>query len=258
MLGIFDSGVGGLSVAEAIRRRAPQVDLVYFGDIAHAPYGSKNTEELQILTFRAMHFLRERGATHLVSACNSVSASVVRPLLELFGIHDSGVVEMVGPTANALRRRTNGRIVVVATPATVKSEIYQKGLLEMGLVPQMVACPELAGAIEFGASSDEIERQVANIIKQIHKIGCDTLVLGCTHYPLVRPVFEKHLELIGSSATIFDPADSVAAAALAQHGVLGSGKSRFIISKDSPVFRGCIKRYFDPETSTVEIVKPPA
>lgn len=244
MIGIFDSGIGGLSVARAIRDRAPAVDILYFGDTENAPYGLKDPEELQKLTLRAMRILREKGATHLVSACNSVSASVVRPLLELFGIHDSGIVEMVGPTTNSLLRRTNGTIVVIATQATVASGIYQKGFREAGLEISMVAAPRLAGAIELGAPLSEIEAHVAAAVTEAVALKGDTLVLGCTHFPFVRNLFEKHLARVGSEATVFDPADSVAASALAQHGILGQGISQFLTSKNSAIFRHHLTKLF--------------
>lgn len=253
MIGIFDSGVGGLTVAAAIRKRAPLVDMVYFGDIANAPYGIKNRATLEQLTFQAFRLLRSLGATQLVSACNSVSASVILPMLELFGVYDSGIVEMVGPAARALRDRLNGRMIVVATPATVDSAMYQKGFREVGLEVCMIACPELAGAIEFGKSLAIIEHHVDAVVKQAFDVGCDTLVLGCTHYPLVRDVFERCIAARDGGIALYDPADAVALAALTRHGVLGTGVSRFVISQNSTIFRGYVAQLFNDAPTSVEL-----
>lgn len=253
MIGIFDSGVGGLTVAAAIRKRAPSVDMVYFGDIANAPYGLKDRVTLEQLTFQAFRLLRSLGATQLVSACNSVSASVILPMLELFGVYDSGIVEMVGPAARALKERLNGRMIVVATPATVDSAMYQKGFREVGLEVQMIACPELAGAIEFGKPLAVIEHYVDKVVTQAFHVGCDTLVLGCTHYPLVRDVFERCIAAHGGGIALYDPADAVALAALTRHGVLGHGVSRFVISQDSSVFRGYVAKMFNHIPASIEV-----
>lgn len=253
MIGIFDSGVGGLTVAAAIRKRAPSVDMVYFGDIANAPYGLKDRVTLEQLTFQAFRLLRSLGATQLVSACNSVSASVILPMLELFGVYDSGIVEMVGPAARALKERLNGRMVVIATPATVDSAMYQKGFREVGLDVRMIACPELAGAIEFGKSRAVIESCVDSVVTQAFSVGCDTLVLGCTHYPLMRDVFERCVAARGGGVALYDPADAVALAALTRHGVLGEGINRFVISRDSTVFRQYVDRMFEEMTIDIEV-----
>ena len=93
MIGIFDSGVGGLNVASAIRKHAPRADFVYFGDLANAPFGPKSSDELFGITLRAMQFLREQGADEIVAACNSVSVSVIRPLMDAFGIQGTQVIE---------------------------------------------------------------------------------------------------------------------------------------------------------------------
>jgi len=253
MIGIFDSGVGGLTVAAAIRKRAPSVDMVYFGDIANAPYGLKDRATLEQLTFQAFRLLRSLGATHMVSACNSVSASVILPMLELFGVYDSGIIEMVGPAARALKERLNGRMIVVATPATVDSAMYQKGFHEAGLEVRMIACPELAGAIEFGEPLAVIKHHVDTVVKQAFGIGCDTLVLGCTHYPLVQGVFEQSIAAHGGGIALYDPADAVALVALTRHGVLGTGLNRFVISHDSAVFRRYLQQMFGMAAIDIEV-----
>jgi len=253
MIGIFDSGMGGLSVARAIREQAPSVDLVYFGDIANMPYGTKDLETLERLTLRAMRLLRQEGATHLVSACNTASTSVIRPLLELFGMGESGLTEMVGPSVEYLRSVTAGLVVVVATPATVQSGVYQESLRAVGLEVQMIASPDLAPAIEFGAAENVVQEKVSVVVDEALRIGCDTLMMGSTHYALVSDVFQQELTRRGSSCTVFDPAQAVAKKALENARELGSGQTKFILSRDSTNFRRYVENHFPPNSYTFEI-----
>lgn len=158
MIGIFDSGSGGLSVLRALRARAPQLDVVYFGDLANMPYGSKSQAELQRLTIDALQLLRANGATQLVSACNSVSAAVIRPMMDLFGVSEgSGVIEMVGPTVRMVSAMGTVRAAVIATPATVESGMYQQEFVRAGCNTVMIACPNLAASIEY---DDEVLTRV--------------------------------------------------------------------------------------------------
>lgn len=237
MIGLFDSGSGGLSVLKAIRARAPRVDVVYFGDIANVPYGSKSAAELETLTLHAMKLLREEGATVLVSACNSVSCAVIRPMLALFGSYDSSIIEMVGPAVEALLKSGAGKTFAVATPATVGAGMYQEAFSKVGMDVAMIALPDLAALVEFGASRTELARAIEPACREAAARGCETFVLACTHYPLVRGVFEETFAALNHPIRIFDPADAVAEAALKMHGTLGEGSARFIISKDSPTFR---------------------
>ncbi len=237
MIGLFDSGSGGLSVLKAIRARAPRVDVVYFGDIANVPYGLKSADELERLTIRAMKMLREEGATVLVSACNSVSCTVIRPMLTLLGAQDASIIEMVGPAVAALAKRGAGKTVAVATPATVGAGIYQEAFAKAGMEVAMIAIPDLASLVEFGAPRAELMRAIEPACREAVARGCDTFVLACTHYPLVRELFEEQFAELGHPCRVFDPADAVAEAAIKMHGTLGEGRVRFILSKDSDIFR---------------------
>ncbi|MDG1949259.1 MAG: aspartate/glutamate racemase family protein, partial [bacterium] len=157
MIGIFDSGSGGLTVASAIRKRAPMLDIIYFGDIANAPYGSRSDEELQQLTLKGIQLLREHGAQEIVSACNSISAKVIRPMAQLMGSNHSSIVEMVGPTAVAAAVLGEKKWVGIATPATVESQMYQEAFKMLGMNIEMIACPNLAGTIEFNESEEVLQ-----------------------------------------------------------------------------------------------------
>ena len=141
MIGIFDSGSGGLTVLRALRARAPLLDIVYFGDLANMPYGGKSNAELQKLTVDGIGLLRAEGADHIVSACNSVSASVVRPMIQMLGAAECSITEMVGPAVRRAAAFGEGKIVVLATQATVDSQMYERAFAERGIVVETLAVP---------------------------------------------------------------------------------------------------------------------
>jgi len=210
-LGIFDSGIGGLSVVRALQKRAPSLDFIYFGDTVNAPYGNRDFASLEHLTLEGFRFLKRNGATQLLSACNSISTSVVRPLFDLFDIRDAGVYEMVGPTVEYLRQGDFGKLGLVATQATVGSHIYQEGFADAGLSYYAYAIPELVDYIERGSADDEIMPCIRRAVNSVVKQRCNTLILGCTHYPFVRHLFEKALQGLGAAhVNIVDPAEPVA------------------------------------------------
>lgn len=231
MIGIFDSGSGGLSVLRAIRARAPLLDIVYFGDLANMPYGNKTQAELLHLTEQAIQILTQAGATQIVSACNSVSASVVRAVPQM-----ESIIEMVGPAVHSIAEAQILHIPVAATPATVQSGMYQKELEHAGIQSEMIACPDLAAAIEH---EDYISAQ--RIINEVVSRACDTgagaLLLACTHYPLVREMFGDRIQII-------DPAEAVAKEVTRVCGFAGSGRTQFITSKTSDLFEKRIRKMF--------------
>ena len=205
MIGIFDSGSGGLSVLYAIKERLPSVDVIYFGDIKNAPYGARSREELSLLTVNALSLLKARGATRIVSACNSVSASLAVSLFDAIDIMPNDLIEMVGPTVSAFKG-TKTRTLLVATEATIASGIYQNAFRMIGKEIECVALPDLARKIEFSEPDNEMKREIDSILAP-RKGTFDTLVLACTHYPLVTELFS---EVVGIGVQIFDPAVRVA------------------------------------------------
>ncbi|HEX8946748.1 MAG TPA: aspartate/glutamate racemase family protein [Candidatus Paceibacterota bacterium] len=254
MIGIFDSGSGGLSVLKEIRARLPAADILYLGDIANAPYGEKPPQELSALTVRNIQFLRSRGAARIVSACNSVSAALAVSLFDTLDIAPDALIEMVGPTVRHFRGRDE-RVLLCATPATVRAGLYQQGFGMAGKELATVAIPELAGAIEFGASEAELERIVHDAFADVPLAEGETLVLGCTHYPLVTPVFER---VLGGAVRIFDPAHAVAARVEEQfgpHEAAGKGELRFAITKDSAPFRSRVASLWPESADAIEVIQ---
>lgn len=250
MIGIFDSGSGGLTVLRAIHDRFPSADVLYFGDIAHAPYGSRSREDLSRLTMQGLSYLMQSGARSIVSACNSVSASLALSLMD--ALEPEHMVEMVGPTVRAFRG-TKARVALCATPATIESGIYQNAFSMIGVHIEAFAIDGLAGAIEFGRS-DEYASSIRTAAPERLADRADVLILACTHYPLAIPSFR---DVLGEKILIFDPADAVASRveALMWPREMGDGAYRFVISKDSETFRNFVEEMFPGVKKTVEVLQ---
>lgn len=252
MIGIFDSGSGGLTVLRAIREVLPSADVVYFGDIKNAPYGTKSREELSHLTADAISFLLAKKADRIVSACNSVSASLAVSLFDIFSLESGEIIEMVGPTV-AYFKNSSARILVVATPATVASGIYQDAFRMIGKEVSMLSLPALAGAIEFGAPVEELRAQLKKDLANISFSDYDALVLACTHYPLIGNLFR---EVVPESCAIFDPAYAVAEQAKRKFWPreVGEGTTHFYISSESAQFRRYVAELFPKAHYAIEVV----
>lgn len=256
MIGLFDSGVGGLSVLKELRRVAPDADILYFGDIAHAPYGPKSTEELVVLTLQAMTRLHERGVTQFVAACNSISVSVIQPIVSMFGGTPGHIIEMVGPTAGQVAKMDHGNVMVIATEATVRSGLYERTFRSLSIPVSMLAVPELAFAIEQGASREDFESILRPVVASCRDQNIDTLVLGCTHYPLVGDVITQCVQAgTGRAINVFDPAAAVAREAVRQFDTSGSGETTFLLSKDSLVFRSYVEQFISDQDFRLEIIE---
>jgi glutamate racemase len=235
MIGIFDSGVGGLTVLKALRETLPSCDVLYFGDTKHVPYGEKSRRELAELSVAGLTLLHERGARNIVSACNSVSVSLAVSLFDTFSLSPAHLTEMVGPTV-AYFKGSSARIVLAATVATVESEIYQNGFRMIGKEIETIAFEGLASAIERGAAEGEIEAIIREGFTGIVLDESAVVVLACTHYPFALALFRK---VLGDNVLIFDPAYAVSERAekLFWPQEAGSGTTRFLISADSAHFR---------------------
>ncbi len=253
MIGIFDSGSGGLSVLKAIRAQVPSADVLYVGDIKNAPYGEKPPEALSALTVANIRFLQSRSATSIVSACNSVSASLAISLFDTLNLASDRLIEMVGPTVSYFRGSPE-RVLLCATPATVRSGIYQNGFRMVGKDITAVAIAGLAGAIEFGAPEAELERIIREAFVGVAVDNFDTLVLGCTHYPLAFSVFER---VFSGKVSLFDPAGAVAARVEEQlwPREAGEGKLQFFITRDSRPFRARVAEMFPQSAGSIEVVE---
>jgi glutamate racemase len=205
-IGVFDSGVGGLTVVSALRRRLPHESILYLGDTARLPYGSKSPDTVLRYTRRNVEFLVERGVKAVVVACNTASALAL-PHLHSEEIPTWGVI---GPGARKAAGVSRGRIGVIATEATVRSDAYPRALREVrpDLEIHSQACPLFVPLVEEGWHDDPVTEQVAErYLRPLLDKGIDTLVLGCTHYPLLVPVLQR---VAGPEVTLVDSAEAVA------------------------------------------------
>jgi len=190
-IGVFDSGVGGLTVLKALRKKYPAVDLIYLGDTARVPYGIRSPETVVRYSLECANFLREKGIELLVVACNTASSCAIERLRKEMPFPVVGVIEP--GVEEALRRTKNGSIGVIGTQATIRSGVYQKLLRERGVEVFSKACPLFVPLVEEGLVEGEIPLKVAEHYLKDFKGKIDTLILGCTHYPLLKEVIKKFL-----------------------------------------------------------------
>jgi glutamate racemase len=203
-IGVFDSGVGGLTVLQALRRRLPNNDFIYLGDTARVPYGRKPPEMVVQFAEEIAGFLCGLGVERLVVACNTASAVALRRLEEICPVPVWGVID---PGVSAATQATrSGQVGVIGTKATIASGAYQRRLEAVGLRVWARACPMLVHAVEEGlADSEEAELLVRHYLEDRPNI--DTLILGCTHYPLLRATIER---VTGGDVTLVDSAEATA------------------------------------------------
>ncbi len=207
MIGIFDSGVGGMTVARAIEQLCPEYPLLYFGDIARTPYGSKSSETITRYSQNNTDFLLEQGAKLIVIACNSASSTASEALRSHYQVP---ILDVITPaTCKAADVSTSGRIGVIGTRATIKSGIYSQKIQEArsGAKVFSTACPLLVPLVEEGwVSRRETKMILRRYLHPLRLKQIDTLVLGCTHYPLlkhmIQPRIGKRVNLIDSSVEV--------------------------------------------------------
>jgi glutamate racemase len=209
-IGVFDSGIGGLTVVSALRRLLPNESIYYLGDTARVPYGGKSASTVQRYSLEIASLLLGENAKTLIVACNTASALALPVLRERVPVTVTGVIE---PGAQAAAGATrNGHIGVIGTRATIKSGAYERALRELNpdLRVTARACPLLVPLIEEGwLQSDVTDKVVMQYLEPLLEDGIDTLVLGCTHYPLLRPTIGR---LLGDAVTLVDSAENCAAA----------------------------------------------
>lgn len=220
MIGVFDSGVGGLSVLREIWAQLPDEDTLYFADTAHCPYGSRSLEEVRELAAAITDFLVEQGAKVIVVACNTASAAALHHLREQFAVPIVGMEPAVKP---AVEHTHTGRVGVIATEVTFQGELFAR-LLERfasGVEVLTQACPGLVQQVEAGRLDDpETDRLLRLYLQPMVAAGIDSLALGCTHYPFLREAIRR---VVGPDVEIIDPAPAVArqtARVLEQNGLL--------------------------------------
>ncbi|HKI54570.1 MAG TPA: glutamate racemase [Anaerolineales bacterium] len=207
-IGIFDSGIGGLSVLRAIRAQMPAENILYFGDQGHIPYGPRPMEQIRDFSEAITNFLLEQNAKIIVVACNTASAAALKYLREKFP--DVQFVGMEPAVKPAAERTQTGRVGVLATPATFQGALYASVVERFanGVELFQNTCNGLVEQIEQGnLTGDETRKILEDVLHPMLEQNIDTVVLGCTHYPFVIPLIEQ---IVGVDVRVIDPAPSVA------------------------------------------------
>lgn len=266
---VFDSGVGGLTVLHECLISLPQEDFIYLGDSAQFPYGTKSQAELRARVIDVAKFLIARGTKLLVIACNSATAAAADEVRELAAERGITVVTVVDPEAEIAAALTfNDRVGVLATPTTVSSGAYRQALSRQGqhLEVTEVAAPDLAPIIQNGFPFDEgVIETVRSYCRPLKEAEVDTLILGCTHYPLVAPMLQR---MLGRDVSLVTAGHAIAAAVqrtLEQDGLVGGngdgreGDYRFLCTGEVESFTELGTRFLQlPLAGRVEQVTVPA
>jgi glutamate racemase len=214
-IGVFDSGVGGLTVLRALLDRIPDADYLYFGDTARLPYGSKSAATVAHYAVGAVHYLQDQGAELLVIACNTATALALDEIKAGSHVEVIGVVEPGAETA--AKATSKNKVVVIGTEATVASHAYRRALEAKRVAVREKACPLLVPLVEEGWTEHPVTEQVARIYLSEafseDSRDADVLVLGCTHYPLLKPLLRR---VAPDHVTIVDSAESTAQAVARQ------------------------------------------
>jgi len=234
-IGIFDSGLGGLTVLRSLHRRLPSEDMVYFGDTARVPYGTKGARTVQAFAWQDGRFLVSLGVKLVVVACNTASAFALDDLAARLPVPVLGVIEP--GVATALARTRGGRIGVIGTRGTIASGRYQARLAARVAPDRIVArpCPLFVPLVEEGLVDHRLtEMACREYLTELRDASIDTLILGCTHYPLLKPAIAAFLgpqvELVDSAETLAGAAESALRSAGLLRGGGGQGRLDFYLS----------------------------
>ncbi len=256
-IGIFDSGVGGLTVARAILDQLPNESTLYIGDTARGPYGPKSLAEVRDFSLETLDFLVRQGVKALVIACNTASAAMLRDARERYSIP---VIEVIQPAVRrAVAATRSGRVGVIGTRATIESKAY---LDAFAAAPQLtiesIACPLFVEFVERGETSGEAITKVAReYLKPMIDTDIDTLVLGCTHYPLLTGVISY---VMGNDVSLVSSAEETAKdlyRVLVENNLLrGSFENpsthKFLATGDAQAFESLARRFLGPEVGSVQ------
>ena len=261
-IAVFDSGLGGLTVMSAIARALPDEDIIYFGDTARVPYGIKSAPTIVRFSEQNIRFLCRQDPKLVVVACNTASAAALPHLRRVFPLPIIGVVEPGARAAVAATR--NRRVAVIGTEATIKSRAYLRSIkrLDPSVAVMDRACPLFVPLVEEGRKPDDpvVELVAKDYLRPIREFGADTLVLGCTHYPLLKDAFRV---VLGDGVRIVDSAEETAkvtAERLAELGLRRRGAAtpvyRFFVTDNPLRFASVGSRIMGGIVENVELVEP--
>jgi glutamate racemase len=267
-IGIFDSGVGGLTVYRALHERLPAEHFVYLGDTARVPYGTKSLSTVERYAIENAKFLEARGIKLLVVACNTASALALPAIRKAVGVP---VVGVIGPGARAAARISNGKeVAVIATEATVQSGAYSAAIAKINDRIEVIerACPLFVPLAEEGWADSDVARSVADhYLGDLKKLSLGAVVLGCTHYPILRDLIS---DVVGAGIPLIDSGEATAtevevflnskelastATALAEERQLGDDLDHFYVTDAAERFAKVAERFLGAAPSVLEAVE---
>jgi glutamate racemase len=250
-IGVFDSGVGGLSVLRAIRRELPAEKIIFLGDQVHVPYGPRRLEEVRRFSEQITRFLIEQGAKLIVVACNTASAAALLTLRNLFP--QMPFVGMEPAVKPAAKRTQSGVVGVLATPATFQGELYASVIERFanGVRVLQATCPGLVEQIESGRlEALETRSILESALNPMMRQSIDTIVLGCTHYPFVIPLIQS---IVGPQVNVIDPAPAVARQV---RRLLSAGEILALEDHPQAAYQTAIQLYTTGEIEKLQVLMP--
>ncbi len=259
-IGVFDSGVGGLSCVKELLHCLPGENIKYLGDTLRMPYGVKSIEELHTCAKDNVDFLQRRGVKLIAAACGTVSSNVPKEHMDNLTVP---FVDVIKPTVNATLNTTKTkRIGIIATPATIRANSMGKRLCEMDSEVKIIGvpCPDFVPLIEAGHIDDDIIRTSAEgYLKEIKEFGVDTLILGCTHYPLISKVIG---EIMGDDVALIDSGRETAVGIMLTLEKLGlksektsGGKADFFVTNNTEAFDAVAKIFLGEDAQVKSVLK---
>jgi glutamate racemase len=259
-IGVFDSGVGGLTVARAIFDLLPNEPILYLGDNARSPYGPRPLDEIRAFALDLAGYLVERDVKMLVVACNSIEVAAVEDVARAHGVPVIGVIE---PGVRAAVRTTRNHLVgLIGTEATVRSGAYDRALEQTGADVRLIsrACPVFVQHVERGDSSSPALREAAaRYLEPLRELGVDTLIMGCTHYPMLSGLLQVEM---GSDVVLVSSAEETAKDVYAtllsmdlRREEPGEPEHRLLTTGDPEAFRAVAHRFLGPEVRGIDTVE---
>lgn len=249
-IGVFDSGVGGISVLKEILKEFPYDNIIYFGDSLHAPYGDREIEEIRALCLKVSDFLvYEKKVDVLVIACNTATGAAMTIMRERYRVPVIGVVE--NGVKEGIRETKNKRIGVIATPATIKMNVYLKEFnqIDKTLKIYQVKCPLFVELIEKGWIDNEESCQLIKTYLNNLPKNIDTLILGCTHYPLIKKYIKRYF-----TKKIIDPAKETAKSLkliIGESKYIEKRKIKFFVSGDTQKFKKVAQEFLETTVDNI-------
>jgi len=259
-IGVFDSGVGGLTVAREIMRQLPNETIYYFGDVKNCPYGDKNKEEIIVNTDRAVKFLINKGVKMIVLACNTATAAALEYLQ---GKYDVPIIGVVQPGARrAIQATENKKVLVLGTKFTANSKVYDLEIenINSDIIVFDKACPMFVPFIETEGNLDKeaTRHMIKETLENTNTLGVDTVVLGCTHYPILKKDIEEYygnnIKVISSGREAAREVSTVLGYAKLHQKKLNKKEHRFFISQESENFNSIASKWLNKDINA-EVVE---